>query len=186
MKILLLLAASASALAASPRQASSPDPKEYAAFKIIADRNIFDPNRSSRASRANRETRRPSRVDTITLVGTMSYEKGPFAFFRGSSSQYQQVLRIGESIAGFTVADITDNSVRLESGAKKVELTVGRQMRREEEGEWEMSGGERVTTAGSAEPSSASATADEPANATSDGENDTLKRLMQQREQELK
>src|ERR1051325_3802941 len=57
----------------------------YESFRIIAQRNIFNPNRSSRASRGgeNGEARKEVKTDWIALVGTMLYEKGELAFFDG-------------------------------------------------------------------------------------------------------
>ena len=151
-----------------------------AAFKIITDRNIFDSTRSPRSSQPRGEGRRPQRVDTFTLVGTLSYEKGPYAFFDGSSSEYRKVLQTGKSIAGHKITAITGNTVKLELGTNAVELTVGMQMRREDSG-WQVQGGGAISrslsAADSATASSASASADET---------DIVKRLMQQREQELK
>ena len=45
-------------------------------------------------------------IDFFVLVGTMSYEKGFFAFFDGSHSDYKRVLKREETIAGFKVAAI--------------------------------------------------------------------------------
>src|SRR5262249_17830627 len=44
-----------------------------------------------------------------------------------------------ETIAGYTVTAIAPNSVKLSSGTNAIELNVGNQMRREEEGEWHVS-----------------------------------------------
>jgi len=35
----------------------------------------------------------------------MSYEKGPFAFFEGSSSEFQKVLKQDDTIAGFKIGE---------------------------------------------------------------------------------
>jgi hypothetical protein len=119
-------------------------------------------------------------VDTFTLVGTLTYEKGPYAFFDGSSSEYRKVLETGKTIAGHKITAITGNTVRLALGTNAVELSVGMQMRREDSG-WQVQGGSAVSrsviAADSITASSASASADE---------SDIIKRLMQQREQELK
>jgi hypothetical protein len=82
---------------------------DYAAFKIINTLNIFDPNR--RPSGAPVEHEPPS--EYFGLVGTMTYEKGTFAFFSGSGSKYEKVLKVSDSIAGYKVADIDANSVKL-------------------------------------------------------------------------
>src|SRR5262245_20185027 len=84
-------------------------------FHIIHDRNIFNPNRSGRSPEreyTRREERRP-RAESFALVGTLSYEKGFFAFFDGSSSDYRRVLKASDTIAGFTVAEVTPQQVTL-------------------------------------------------------------------------
>ena len=66
----------------------------------------------------------------------MSYEKGLFAFFDGTSSEYRKVLKRTDTIAGYKVEDIAPNHVKLASGTNEFDLPVGMQMRREEEGDW--------------------------------------------------
>ena len=81
----------------SKTEARSPARLDLESFRLIWERNIFNPNRTGRYSRTQQYTRRrePDRrapVESFALMGTMSYEKGNFAFFEGSSSQYQKVL----------------------------------------------------------------------------------------------
>jgi hypothetical protein len=77
-------------------------------------------------------------VDSFGLVGTMSYEKGPFAFFDGTSSEYRKALKRDDGIAGFKVADIEPAYVKLASPSNEIELAVGMEMRREDKGEWHL------------------------------------------------
>jgi hypothetical protein len=138
-----------SAATAAPPAAPPPAPGSYDAFRLIADRNIFNPNRTSRSARApapTNEVRRTPRVEAFALVGTMSYGKGSYAFFDSPSSQYRKSLKAGEAIAGYTLKDIAPSHVKLAREGKaedkvqteEVELKVGHQMRREDEGEWQM------------------------------------------------
>src|SRR5689334_19659407 len=65
----------------------------YDSFNIISQRNIFDPNRRGiQAWHAPAPSHNP---DIFTLVGTMSYAKGKFAFFDGTKSDYKKVLEPG-------------------------------------------------------------------------------------------
>jgi hypothetical protein len=109
---------------------------DYAAFKLIVDRNIFDPNRIKR--RGSDPGTPPKSFDALTLRGTMSYWKGTFAFFDGTSSEYKEgkALKLTDTIAGYKVADISPNSVKLASGTNQLDLSVGAQLRREEDGPW--------------------------------------------------
>lgn len=153
---------------------------EYPAFKIISERNIFDPTRSPRSARRT-DAARPSKVDSFALVGTLSYEKGTVAFFDGTGPEFRKALKAGDTIAGFKVLEIGSHRVRLEADGKQVELSVGMQLKRQDEGEWQPSG-----PAESFAPAAPSAVASgDKAEDTSGGEEtDVVKRLMQKREQE--
>lgn len=107
---------------------------DESAFRIVAERNIFNANRSGGQVRL--PSRRPAQVDSFTLVGTMAYEKGAFAFFNGSSSAYSKVVKASGVIAGYKVVDVLANAVKLEADGKILELPVGSAMRREDEGTW--------------------------------------------------
>lgn len=104
------------------------------AFRIVTERNIFNANRSGGQVRL--PSQRPARIEFFTLVGTMAYEKGVFAFFEGSSSEFTKVMKADSVIAGHKLADIYASSVKLEADGKEIELSVGAQMRREDEGTW--------------------------------------------------
>jgi hypothetical protein len=171
------------ALAGGIAAASAPDNTgagraDYTGFKIIADRNIFNGSRSGRF-RGTGDDEKPAKVDTVTLVGTLTYDKGPYAFFDGSDSSYQQVLEPGKSIAGYTIAQIEGDLVRITAGTNSLELHVGMQLRREEGGDWKLSGGSSV-------PASVGAGRLSSASSGDDGDDAVVKRLMKQREQELK
>ena len=116
----------------------------------------------------------------------MSYRKGMFAFFSGTSDDYQKVLQLGGSIAGYTVAKITFDGVQLRAAGKTIDLKVGAAMR-QESGGWELSAPGEWTES-SATTESDNQTTDETTAPAPSGAapNDILKRLMEQREQELK
>jgi len=181
--LMILLAAG---LPAGAQETNSPGRPDIQSFRIIAERNIFDPNRSSRSrnERRDAERERPSQTESFALLGTMSYEKGWFAFFDGTSSDYRKVLQPAGTIAGYKVADIAPDRVKLSANGREVELRVGMQMKRQGEEEWQSS--ERTE---SFEPARAAASSSSSATNTTTTpagpESDVLKRLMQQREQEL-
>lgn len=169
-------------------QTNAPTRFDFPSFNIIAERNIFNMNRSGRRpyTPPDRETQRPVRTESFALVGTMSYDKGLFAFFEGSSSQYSQVLKPADRIAGFTIAAVTPTSVKLSStNGNAIELPVGMQLKRQDEGEWTL--GERTGIARSYASSSSSGSGmSSSSGSTSSGPEDpeALRRLMQRREQE--
>jgi hypothetical protein len=149
---------------------------DYAAFRLVADRNIFNPNRSPRSKLPSA---RPKTVEAFSLVGTMSYEKGIFAFFDGTSSDYKKVVKPDDTIAGYKVVAISPDSAKLMQNTNVVELTVGSQMRRRDDGSWERSSGSESYAASSATPSTS------PTEATPSGaESDIIKKMMERREKE--
>jgi len=148
-------------------------------FKVIGDNNIFDPFRRPRIIRDQPAVSR--RADAFGLTGTMSYPKGRFAFFNGSSQDYYKVLEVGGNIAGYTVKDIT-------AKGKDFEMAVGKQLRKEN-GNWHMLGQpyeELPSDTNSDDTTAASADASKAPEGANPQMSDILKRLMQAREQELK
>lgn len=198
-------------LFASAQPSNGPAQLDFSSFKIITERNIFNPNRSARSVRSGRrEPRKLVRTEFFSLVGTMSYEKGLFAFFDGTRSEYRMVLKSADAIAGYKVANIMPNYVKLASATNELEMRVGMQMRREEGGEWllttrtepsaaspsqtivasarpetAVTDGESETELTEAEPDTIVTNA-APGAVSTGGESDILKKLMQRREQELK
>ena len=174
-------AAAPSSTNAAPAEESGRQPRgaDYSSFKIIADRNIFSPSRTSRSGAPSRPAARPAQVDTFSLVGVMSYEKGHFAFFDGSSASYRKALKLNESIAGYQVAAINPASVKLERDGKSLELALGSQMKRSDEGPWEM----QAAPAPSSSESSVSRSSGSSAAAKGE-DSDVLKRLLQRKRDE--
>jgi hypothetical protein len=191
---LALAAALAGAGGAFAQSNGVPGPADYERFShFVTDRNIFDPSRQphsySPTRRIYRTTRRASSVPGIMLVGTMSYEKGVFAFFNGNNADLKKALQAGEKIAGYTIAEISANRVQLESADKtqQIELEIGEGLR-QENGKWVFSGANELPSGTSASTASAAgapgAESPTPAAPSALESNDVLKRLMQLREKE--
>jgi hypothetical protein len=171
---------------ATPAPAAGPG-SSYADFKLIGDRNIFNPNRTRRSSRGGSDAPKPKPtiVQTLSLVGIMSYGKGDLAFFDGSSASLRKVAHTNDTIAGGQVLGITPSQVRMKLEGKEVTLAVGARFRREDEGAWTLvePGGKPAASESGA---SAPADGDAPKSEAGGEESDVLKRLMQKREQEMK
>jgi hypothetical protein len=169
---------------------------DFSTFKLVTERNIFDPNRYPHTA-GYRPPRTVSRsAPAFALVGTLNYPKGMFAFFDGNSPEYRQVLQRNGVIAGYTVTDITLAGVTLKpagTNAVSLDFKIGSQMRLNGT-DWELTGtDEDFTSPTSAAASSPTAAAEDnnppttPGPAPSSGAvSDVLKRLMQQRAQEMK
>src|SRR5687768_3360995 len=105
-RIAILLIASGTLLSAAASTTEIPAPSTNStnvagtsleSFRIISERNIFNQNRSPRSARTDATTtRRSPVVQSLSLVGTMSYAKGDFAFFDGTRPEYKKPVKIGE------------------------------------------------------------------------------------------
>ena len=180
----LALAANSFAVAQSTNDSTT----DFSAFQVIPQRNIFDPNRYPQTSHYRPQSRPSAGAPTFSLAGTMSYRKGMFAFFYGTSSDYEKALQVGGTIAGFTVTKIDLDGAQLETNGKAIEMKVGAAMQQQSNG-WLLSApGEWDAPSATATEIEDSSSAETPATSPSPdlGGNDVLKRLMQQREQELK
>ena len=163
----------------------------FSDFKIIAERNIFNPSRRAPGRPGQFEpSRQPTRIDYLNLVGAMSYEKGRFAFFDGSSSEYRKSVKPGDSIAGYKVASVGQDKVILQNGDKKIDLPVGGQLKREDQGEWRLisnpesfASSNAVASASGTNSPSTSGSSDSKSDSSSDETNPILKRLMEARRQ---
>jgi hypothetical protein len=189
MKIGLLIAFSGAQLAAigastnsmSNTLSNAPAGNRFDGFKIIAERNIFNPNRSSRGTRnAEGETRPASRVESFALVGTMLYAEKQLAFFDSPSAGYKKVLKPGETIAGYKLNEVLPGGIKLEADGKTIDLAIGQQLRRENEGEWQVGGKPAGETINASDTSSTSGSS-----SSSSDDDELVKRLMKKREEEM-
>ena len=197
--ILILTAALAAAdVSAQSTRTNVPAATDYAAFsRFVTERNIFDPSRQphytpTRTTRTRTTRTRSASAPSFSLVGTMAYEKGYFAFFNGNSDELKRSLHVPGNIAGYNVTEITPGRTLLESadGKEKIELKVGDVMR-QEGGKWELTGPGEVPAGRAATADNASAAPENSSGSSGGGTppstsepNDILKRLMQKREQE--
>jgi len=116
--------------------AQSTNGLDFTFFQIIGQRNIFDPNRVPH----RRATASSARVvDSFSFVGTMSYAKGTFAFFDGTSRDFRKVLERDGTIADFKITAINPRSVTLLAGTNETVLPLGTRMYRDDNGQWVVS-----------------------------------------------
>ncbi len=167
----------------------APERMDSRYFQFIAQRNIFDQTR--RPIRRIDTTRPPPvRTDSFTLTGVGVDNNQGAAMFDSSSSLYRKVLKTGETIAGYRIAEITPNldSIKLAASSNQVvEMKVGMQMRRRENGPWLLatSAGTTVqpSTEGDAEKSDTNSAGATPGTSVSNAD-DIIKRLMEKRAKE--
>jgi hypothetical protein len=195
-KIVLLVAlASAGVFSARAQSNDTPGDSDYNKFAgFITDGNIFDPNRQPRYHSSSyhptKHVKHASGPQGVTLVGTMAYEKGYFAFFNAGDSDLKKVVSHGGEIADYTVKNISATTVTLVGKDKKeVTMKIGDQMY-QEAGTWKVNG-DTDSSASSTTDNSSSTTDSTPAADTAPAapspaleNNDILKRLMEKRAKE--
>jgi hypothetical protein len=158
---------------------------DYDSFKLISRHNMFDPSRRPNTPYIRTPTAPKPKVDSFTLVGTMSYEQGQYAFFDSNNFQYRKTLKPSDTIAGYKIVQIASDYVKLAAASNQtINLPVGTKMRRQEGGPWMVAGiaePEADTPIQISTPEFAPGVPAAPASAS---ENDALKRLMLKRLQE--
>src|SRR5215813_13133802 len=113
-KIVAALLCVLAAFTSLAQTSNAPPAIDFPSFRIITERNIFNPNRyGRRSSEGSRQTTRRVRAEYFALLGTMAYEKGSYAFFDGSRSDYAMTLKTDDLIGGYKIADITTDHVKL-------------------------------------------------------------------------
>jgi hypothetical protein len=149
--IVILAGLLAAAKVAAQEDTNAPPANDWNSFSTIARGNIFSPSRRPRTSTTPVRYTPTPRTDYFTLVGTMSYEKGQYAFFEGSSSSYRKTLNVGQTIAGYKIAQISADNIQLAANSNlTITLPVGTQMRRPEGGRWSVAGRDAPTPVASA------------------------------------
>ena len=177
----------------SPKgESATPERRQgFEAFKLVYSRNIFDPNRLPSSGPARARAPRPKKVEGISLVGTLIYGQAAYAFFKGSDAKYQTALSLSNTVAGLTLIAIQPDGVKLRSTSNSVlELGLDKQLRRDDDGEWQLATSpvsyENTGASSGSGGSTSSRDSISTAGPTSGGSaDDIIKRLMQKREQEI-
>lgn len=167
--------------AAAPTNAPAARAITFENFRIIGERNIFNQNRSAKTALRDTPPVRPVPViQSFSLVGTMSYKRGTFAFFDGTRAEFKKPLKAGESIAGYEIKEIKPGGVKIANETNEFDIKVGQQLRREDEDEWQLS-----TAPAPAQAPAGTADSDSSSAGAGGSEDEALKRLMEKRAKEL-
>ncbi len=190
-------------ISASGGRTNSPPPttptvsaNDFSSFRLIAERNIFNPARTRRSKDGDVEKPAPPKIDVVSLAGTLISARGQVAFFDSGSEAFRKSIKRGERIAGYLLQDIQQTQIVLSQGEQTLTLKVGEQLRREDEGAWQITSGVEITAVGSGVESNSSPGSDQPVTASAGspatptaeepggGSNDALKRLLEKRRKE--
>lgn len=135
-----LLAAASPAFSESKKKnkagvpAATPEPvveTGFNAFRLVRLKNIFDPDRRPMPAEGVAKAavvNTGSRTAFLVLTGTMVTEGRRLAFFSGSQSDFNKVVKVHDKLADCVIDAITTSSVDLLRGAEKFVLPVGQQI----------------------------------------------------------
>jgi hypothetical protein len=169
---------------------------EFKDFKIILDRNVFDPSRSQRSSREER-TRRVQPPDRLVLAGALIDNQRAVAFFEGSKREYNTEIQRGETIDGYVITSIRTDRIIMQKGNHRIDLPVGSSLTKRSGEDWALSSRETyddspprydssekdsVTSGSIASGAQERSTA---SNVNVGSSNDIMKKLMERRRQEV-
>jgi hypothetical protein len=155
---------------------------DFQSFQIISLRNMFDPYR--RPSRTSRDNQPAHRYDYFSLNGTMSYEDKSYAFFEGLGVDRNRAFAPTEAINGYKIVEITNNYVKLLAASNlTVNLSVGMQMKRTDNGPWSLVARQDPNAEPPADAGDGTGPRVEPS--VSGADSDVMARLMKRREQEM-
>ncbi len=164
----------------------------FESFRILIERNIFDPDRRKRMSVVELPVEAPP-TERIVLIGTMIDGGEAYAFFDGTKSEYEAAVRLREAIAGYRVTEIDTDHVKLDNGGRQISLPVGMGLVREGEGNWQIASAslpawsDRSRSTATESTTGATDKEQEAESGKSQGDSieDVLKKLMEKRKQEL-
>lgn len=168
----------------------------FGEFRLLIQRNIFDPSRRKPAERPVAEAPPAPRVDELVLSGTLVTDAGAYAFFEGSRREYARVVETGGEVAGCVVTGIGTSGVVLSAPDGPLNLDVGRALAREGDRPWELAGrpsgrrpplssGDGPARVADGTPTGGGEAEPGPADAPSEDTNDVLRRMMERRRQEM-
>jgi hypothetical protein len=165
----------APAPAGAPAVAPTAPAGSLEAFALVTERNIFNPNRTARIRAVPEE--KPVRTEEVALVGVVGFGAATAAVFQSDDPRLKGEAAAGVRLGDFTVVAVSPTGVELRAGERTYSLAVAQRLTRVEGGDWTASASPVPEARSRAE----SAPVEVPANAS-----EVLKRLMKQREKQLK
>ncbi len=108
------------------KDAETPDEKrtDISSFHVIVQKDLFRPGRTEPKMEELKSG--PPPAPPPRLVGTVITESGAKAYLEDTATKTTRGFRVKESIAGFILHEIKENSVVLLKGEEKVEIKITR------------------------------------------------------------
>ena len=186
---------------------SKPDSPSMAEFKLIQERNIFDPDRRKAREPRRERPPEPPREESFTLLGTMTYGQRILAFFEGTERDWTGSFELGKDVGGHILREVAFDKVVLELEGETIDLEVGAGRSRRADEAWKTQdraswngGGSRSDRSGrsSSFASRSSRSSDRPGPAADEKSEDSasasivdgsasdiLKQMMERRKQQM-
>ena len=184
-----------------------PDSPSMAEFKLIQERNIFDPDRRKAREPRRERPPEPPREESFTLLGTMTYGQRILAFFEGTERDWTGSFELGKDVGGHILREVAFDKVMLELEGETIALEVGAGRSRRADEAWKTQdraswngGGSRSDRSGrsSSFASRSSRSSDRPGSAADEKSEDSasasivdgsasdiLKQMMERRKQQM-
>jgi hypothetical protein len=184
-----------------------PDSPSMAEFKLIQERNIFDPDRRKAREPRRERPPEPPREESFTLLGTMTYGQRILAFFEGTERDWTGSFELGKDVGGHILREVAFDKVVLELEGETIALEVGAGRSRRADEAWKTQdraswngGGSRSVRSGrsSSFASRSSRSSDRPGPAADEKSEDSasasivdgsasdiLKQMMERRKQQM-
>ncbi len=191
--IYLLLAALCLATYSFAAEESKPTGPAFDEFKIIFEKNIFNPDRRSLSKGSIFIAPPKPQVESSYLLGALISNDGAYAFFENSGINSDSVLKVGDDFCGRSIVSINSSSIKLQDATQTIDLNVGMGMQRIKDGPWTLALEPiKHVSRSTARPEPSALTKDnndDPKEVKSDSaassSNDILKKLMERRKQEM-
>jgi hypothetical protein len=104
----------------------------FGLFRMVRLKNIFDPDRRPMpvegGAKPAPNMAAGNRSSYLTLTGTMVTETKRLAFFSGSHSEYNRVVKAHDKVGDCEVETISTSHVDLKRGDQTIVLAVGKQL----------------------------------------------------------
>ena len=98
---------------------------DSSAFQVIVQKDLFRPSRTEPKIEEISKTGHPQALPP-KLIGTVITESGAKAYLEDSVTKTTRAFGLKESVAGFIVHEIKENTVVLIKGEEKIELKITR------------------------------------------------------------
>jgi hypothetical protein len=184
--ILIAFLLAAFCLAAPAQETNGVEKLDFDSFKIISQKNIFDPTRSARRANQGRPPP-PKLVERVGLTGTF-VDSGERVTFLSGNGVPDKPLKVGDTVKDLKIVQITEDGVRLNDPTNTFVLDFEnrRSLRRVENGPWQGSSDQSdpapVASTNSDDSSKPAAASTTPAS----GGDSIIERLRKKREMEEK